>query len=45
MNNQKYCQTPLQLADTTELQLDGAGEDFVFPCHNNKKVEGRITLT
>ena len=38
--NHVFCQTPLQLANPTELQLDGVGVDFVFPCHNNKK-EGR----
>ena len=26
-----YCQTPLQLADPTQLQLVGVGVDFVFP--------------
>ena len=24
-----------ELADPTEVQLDGVGVDFVFPCHNN----------
>ena len=35
----KYCQTPLQLANPTDLQLDWEGVDFIFPCH--KKKEGR----
>ena len=35
-----FCQTPLQLANPTELQLDGVGVDFVFPCHK-KDEEGR----
>ena len=26
-----FCRTPLQLANPTELQLDGVGVDFVFP--------------
>ena len=26
-----YCQTPLQLANPTQLQLVGEGVDFVFP--------------
>ena len=26
-----FCQTPLQLADPTQLQLVGVGVDFVFP--------------
>ena len=38
-----FCQTPLQLADPTELQLDGVGVDFVFPYH--KKEEEGITHT
>ena len=33
-----YCQTPLQLANPTQLQLVGEGVDFVFP---RKKEEGR----
>ena len=40
----QYCQTPLQLADSTGLRLDGVGVDFVFPCHMNNKKEG-ITPT
>ena len=31
------CQTPLQLANPTQLQLDGEGVDFAFP----RKKEGR----
>ena len=31
------CQTPLQLADPTQLQLVGVAVDFVFP----SKEEGR----
>ena len=27
----KFCQTPLQLADPTQLQFVGVGVDFVFP--------------
>ena len=27
----QYCQTPLQLANPTQLQLVGVGVDFVFP--------------
>ena len=26
-----YCQTPLQLANPTEVQFDRVGVDFVFP--------------
>ena len=32
-----------ELANPTELQLDGVGVDFVFPCH--KKEEEGITHT
>ena len=32
-----YCQTPLQLANPTQLQLVWVGDDFVFP----RKKEGR----
>ena len=40
------CQNPLQLANPAELQLDGVGVDFVFPCHKEgRKEERRITLT
>ena len=35
-----YCQTPLQLANPTELQLVGVGVDFVFP-QEERKEEGR----
>ena len=34
-----FCQTPLQLANPTQLQLVGEGVDFVFPW--KKKKEGR----
>ena len=33
-----FCQTPLQLANPTQLQLVGVGVDTVFP---RKKEEGR----
>ena len=33
-----FCQTPLQLANPTQLQLVGVGVDFVYP---RKKKEGR----
>ena len=39
-----YCQTPLQLADPTQLQLVGIGVDFVFPLdeeEEGRKEEGR----
>ena len=32
-----FCQTPLQLADPTQLQLVGKGDDFVFPWRKKKK--------
>ena len=35
----RYCQTPLQLANPTQLQLVGEGVDFVFP--RKKEEEGR----
>ena len=28
--NISYCQTPLQLADLTELQLNSVGVDFIY---------------
>ena len=31
-----FFQTPIQLADPTQLLLVGVGIDFVFPCHNKK---------
>ena len=34
-----YCQTPLQLADPTQLKLVGVGVDFVFP-QEGRKEEG-----
>ena len=39
-----FCQTPLQLANPTQLQSVGEGVDFVFPREEGRK-EGRITLT
>ena len=35
-----FCQTPLQIANPTQIQLVGEGVYFVFPLE-----EGRITLT
>ena len=32
-----FCQTPLQLANPTQLQLVWVGVDFVFPRKKNKK--------
>ena len=32
----QFCQTPLQLANPTQLQLVWVGVDFVFPRKNNK---------
>ena len=38
----KFCQTPIKLADPTQLQFVGVGVDFVFPCHKKtKNEEGR----
>ena len=33
----KYCQTQLQIADPTQLQLIGVEVDFIFPCHKKKE--------
>ena len=37
----KYCQTPLQLANPTQLQLVGEGVDFVFLRKEEGRKEGR----
>ena len=38
----RYCQTPLQLANPTQLQLVGVGADFVFLLEEKEgKNEGR----
>ena len=36
----RYCQTPLQLANPTQLQLVGVGVDFVFPQEGRRRKEG-----
>ena len=33
----RYCQTPLQLANPTQLQLVREGVDFVFPWKEGRK--------
>ena len=38
-----YCQTPLQLADPTQLQLAGEGVDFVFPQEEQRRKEQEPT--
>ena len=35
----EFCQTPLQLANLTQLELVGVGVDFVFP-QEGRKEEG-----
>ena len=40
-NTNKYCQTPLQLANPTQLQLVGVGVDFVFQLEEEEEEEGR----
>ena len=34
-----FCQTPLQLANPTQLQLVGEGVDFVFPRKKEEEEE------
>ena len=48
MDENDFCQTPLQLANPTQLQLVGEGVDFVFPrkkegSRKKKKKEGTHT--
>ena len=40
-----FCQTPLQLANPTQLQLVGVGVDFLFPLEEEGRKKEGISLT
>ena len=37
LHQKNFCQTPFQLADPTQLQLNGVGIDFVFPWKEGRR--------